>query len=127
MIDDAKAAANKQARAEKKAAHLRALMDRQRAELQALPQGDAPALAREVHARIELVLEGDRKRASIDAAIQCGKGCSHCCSNPVEIWPQEAALLIEAARAAGSELDIARLQRQSRYTIETWQQQPAED
>jgi hypothetical protein len=127
MIDAAKAAANKAAREERKKAYLRGLMDRYAERFRAIGDQDARSVAREVHAVIEEVLDRDRARSPAGGAIRCRKGCSHCCHGPVEIWPHEAALLIEAARAAGIELDEARLERQSRRTLDDWRRQPAAD
>ncbi len=127
MSEGAKAAANRKAREERKQAHLRAIFDRYAGELRAAGSRDALAVAREVHVAIDGLLERDRKKSTASADIKCRKGCQHCCHEPVEIWPQEAALLADAARESGLELDRARLERQSRYTIETWRQQPAVD
>jgi uncharacterized protein len=127
MTDTFKAAANKMARDERKKAHLRAIMDRYTAQFRAVGNQDAPSVAREVHMAIDNVLERDRKKSAASGDIQCRKGCSHCCHGPVEIWPQEAALLVEIAREAGREIDQARLERQSQYTLDTWRQQPAAD
>jgi Fe-S-cluster containining protein len=127
MIDSRKAAANRAAREERKRAHLRGIMDRYTDRFRSAASREGPALAREVHAEIDAVLERDRARNPASAGIQCRSGCSHCCHGPVEIWPHEAALLVEAAREAGVELDEARLERQARCTVETWRQQPAPD
>ena len=127
MTDTFNAAANKMARDERKKAHLRAIMDRYTAQFRAVGNQDAPSVAREVHMAIDNVLERDRKKSAASGDIQCRKGCSHCCHGPVEIWPQEAALLVEIAREAGMEIDQARLERQSQYTMDTWRQQPAAD
>src|SRR5262245_20061628 len=127
MIDESKAAANRAAREERKKAYLRATMDRYVERFRAAGQGDPIALARDVHAAIEEVLERDRRRDPASGDIRCGKGCSHCCSGPVEIWPHEAVLLVEAARAAGIELERLRLERQSRASVDTWREQPVAD
>mgnify|MGYP001419379157 CR=1 FL=1 len=127
MTDDAKAAANRKARDERKEVHLRAMRDRYTEQFRAAGNPDAPPVARKVHAAMDEVLERDRKRSADSSGIRCRKGCAHCCHGPVEIWPQEAALLVEFARKAGMELDQARLERQSRYTEDTWRQQPAAD
>ena len=127
MIDDSRAAANRKAREERKKAHLRGMMDRYTEQFHAAGKRDALSVAREVHAAIDDVLERDRKKSPTSSAIQCRRGCSHCCHGPVEIWPHEAALLVEAARGAGIELDRARLERQSRCGLDTWRQQPAAD
>ena len=127
MADSLKAAANKKARDARKEAHLRGMMDRYAGQFRAAGTQDARSVARTVHIAIEDVLERDRKRSATSGHIKCRKGCHHCCHGPVEIWPQEAALLVEIAREAGMELDKARLERQSRYTIDTWLQQPAAD
>ena len=114
-------------REEKKSAHLRRMMDRYTGQFRAIAGRDRPSVAREVHAAIDVVLERDRSKSPAGADIKCRKGCSHCCHEPVEIWPHEAALLLEGARAIGITLDRARLERQSRYTMDTWRQQPAAD
>ena len=119
--------ANKQARDEKKAAYLRELFGRYTGEFRAVASEDAPSVARRMHSAIDEVLERDRKKSADSGDIRCRKGCALCCHGPVEIWPQEAALLVEFTRAAGIELDQARLERQSRYTMDTWRRQPAVD
>jgi Fe-S-cluster containining protein len=127
MTDTSRAEANRKAREDKKDAHLRAIMDRYTAQFRAAANTDAPAFAREVHGAIEAVLERDRKKSPESGGIRCRRGCSYCCHEPVEIWPHEAALLVGAARAAGVELDRARLERQSRYAMDTWRRQPVRE
>ena len=127
MADSFNATANKKARDERKTAHLRGIMDRYTEQFRAVGNEDAPSVARGVHVAIDNVLERDRKQSAASGDIQCRKGCHHCCRGPVEIWPHEAALLIEFARAAGMEMDQARLERQSQYTADTWRKQPAAD
>lgn len=121
------ASERRRGRDQKKEAHLRALFDRYAERFRAAAGGDPLSVARETHAAIDQLLERDRKRDAASADIRCHKGCDHCCHGPVEIWPHEAALLVEAARAGGVELDRARLERQARHAIETWQGQPATD
>ena len=127
MTDDFKAAANKKARDDRKAAQLRAIFGRYTEQFRAAGNQDAPSVARGAHIAIDKVLERDRQKSATSGDIKCRKGCDHCCRVPVEIWPHEAALLVEIAREAGMELDKARLERQGQYTIDTWQQQPAAD
>jgi Fe-S-cluster containining protein len=127
MTDSFKATANKKARDERKEAHLRAIFGRHTEQFRAAGNQDAPSVARGAHIAIDNVLERDRKKSATSGDIKCRKGCNHCCRVPVEIWPHEAALLVEIAREAGMELDKARLERQSQYTIDTWRQQPAAD
>jgi len=127
MTDDFKATANKKARDEKKEAHLRRIFGRYTEQFRAAGNQDAPSVARRVHIAIDNVLERDRKKSANSGDIKCRKGCDHCCRVPVEIWPHEAALLVGIAREAGMELDKARLERQSQYTMDTWRQQPAAD
>lgn len=127
MTDDFKAAANKKARDERKEAHLRRIFGRYTERFRAVGNQDAPSVARGVHSAIDHVLERDRKNSTASGDIKCRKGCDHCCRVPVEIWPHEAALLVEIAREAGMELDQARLERQSQYTLDNWRQQPAAD
>lgn len=127
MTDSFEATANQKARDERKEAHLRRIFDRYAEQFRAAGNQDAPSVARGVHTAIDNVLERDRKKSAASGDIQCSKGCDHCCRVPVEIWPHEAALLVEAAREAGVELDQARLERQSQYTLDAWWQQPAAD
>jgi Fe-S-cluster containining protein len=127
MTDSFKATANKKARDERKEAHQRTIFVRYTGQYRATGNQDAPSVARGVHIAIDNVLERDRKKSATSGDIKCRKGCHHCCHGPVEIWPQEAALLVAIAREAGMELDMARLERQSRYTMDTWLQQPAAD
>jgi Fe-S-cluster containining protein len=127
MTDAAQAAANKKARDARKKAHLQEIFGRYGEQFRAVATQDAPSVARRVHGAIDAVLERDRNKSTTRADITCRKGCDHCCRVPVEIWPHEAALLVETAREAGMELDKARLERQSRYTIDNWREQPAAD
>lgn len=127
MNDELKVAANKAARDERKTAHLQRMFDRYTEQFRGVENQDALSIARGVHVTIDHVLKQDRKKSAASGAIQCGKGCDRCCRLPVEIWPHEAALLIEAAREAGVEVDKARLERQSQYTVDNWRQQPAAD
>lgn len=122
-----KTAANKKARDERKAAYWRGVVDRYAGRFRAARSREAPDVAAEVHSAIDALLDRDRARSAESSAIQCRRGCSHCCRLPVEIWPHEAALLINAARHAGISIDLARLERQSRNTIDTWGEQPATD
>ena len=127
MTDRSKAAANRRARDERKAAYLRAIFDRYAGEFQTAVTRDASSVARDAHIAVDKLLERDRRKDPNSVHIKCRRGCVHCCHEPVEIWPQEAALLAGAARQQGIELDRARLERQSHHTIESWRQQPAAD
>lgn len=127
MTDDSKADANRKARDERKAAHLREIHGRYSGQFRAIGNQDAPSVARSMHVAMDALLERDRKKSANSGDIQCRKGCAHCCRGPVEIWPHEAALLVAIAREAGVEMDRARLERQGRHTIDTWRQQPAAD
>ena len=126
MTDESRAA-NQKARDEIKTAHLRAMMDRYVAQFRAVGSPDALSAARQAHHAMDAVLDRDRKASANSGGIRCSKGCAHCCHGPVEIWPHEAALLLEFAREAGMKLDQARLERQSRCTEHNWRQQPAAD
>lgn len=127
MTDDSKSAANKAARNEKKEAYLRAIYDRYTKEFRATGNQDALSVARSTHMAMDELLQRDRAKNPGSENIQCGKGCSHCCREAVEIWPQEAALLVSVVRETGMTLDMARLERQSQYTVDTWRQQPIAD
>jgi Fe-S-cluster containining protein len=123
MTDD-KLATNRKAREERKTGHLRGIADRHAGRFRATAGRDALSVAAEVHGTMDDVLKLDREKDAASGDIRCRRGCSHCCHGPVEIWPQEAALLVEAAREADIELDRARLERQSRHSIDTWREQP---
>lgn len=129
MSDDRaeKLAANRKAREERKAAYLRGIADRHAEAFRAAAGRDAASVAVEAHGAMDAVLQRDREKDPASGGIRCGKGCSHCCHGPVEIWPQEAALLVKAARAAGIDLDTARLKRQGGQSIDTWRRQPPAD
>ena len=127
MMDDDKAAANRAARMERKQAHLRALYDRHVGSFRALAGQDALTIARDAHVAIDEFLARDLGKSPGSGAIRCAKGCSHCCHGPVEIGPQEAALLAATVRGSGGQLDEARLERQGRYSVDTWREQPLTD
>lgn len=127
MSDEDKTAANRAARNEKKEAHLRAIYDRYTAEFRAADDQDLLSVARSTHIAMDELLQRDRAKNPGSENIQCSKGCSHCCREAVEIWPQEAVLLVATAREAGMTLDMARLERQSAYTVDTWRKQPVAD
>jgi Fe-S-cluster containining protein len=127
MGDEDKAVANRTARNEKKEAYLRAIYDRYTAEFRATADQDASSVANKTHKAISAVLEQDRAKNPGSENIQCGKGCNHCCHEAVEIWPQEAALLAGVVRETSMTLDMARLERQSQFTVDSWRQQPRAD
>lgn len=127
MTDDSKAAANRVARDQKKEAHLQAVYDGHIQRFRETVDQGALSVAQSAHSAMDDVLQRDRRTIPGSENIQCGKGCSHCCREAVEIWPHEAALLVEVARDAGMKLDVARLVRQSRYSVNTWRQQPVAD
>ena len=127
MTDEAKARANQQAREERKKAHLEGIFRHYTEQFRAAENQDAPSVARGIHSTIDHVLDRDRKKSPTSGDIRCRARCNHCCHEPVEIWPHEAALLVASVREAGMELDTARLERQSQYNIDTWRQQPIVD
>lgn len=127
MSDDERMVANRKARHDKKEAYLRAIYDRNIEQFRATAGQNPIVVANETHAAMDAVIRQDQLKDPASAGIRCGKGCSHCCHEPVAIWPHEAALLIEVMRKAGREFDRARLERQSRYTVETWRQQAVAD
>ena len=127
MTDDSKSTANRAARNEKKEAYLRAIYDRYTAEVRAAGDQDLLSVARSTHVAMDELLQRDRAKNSGSENIQCGKGCNHCCHEAVEIWPQEAALLAAVVRDTGMTLDMARLERQSQFTVDSWRQQPRAD
>lgn len=107
-------------------AELRALYEGHVARFRAVVMQEPASLAREAHAEMEALLEQDRRQPGADA-VRCTRGCSHCCHGPVEIRAHEAVLLVEQLQAAGRELDVEKLARQSRYSVDTWREQPAAD
>jgi hypothetical protein len=118
---------NRKARDAKKAAYLHALHDRYTRHFRAFGEQVSPSVAREMHEAMDAVLKHERELSATSGEIRCAKGCSHCCRGPVEIWPHEAALLADTVRAAGMELDSARLERQARHTADNWREQPPAD
>lgn len=116
-----------QLRRERQIAFLRGLYGRHLAQLRE-SRSEAPlALAQRVHGEIDAVIARDRSADPRSTAIRCSRSCSHCCSGPVEIWAQEAALLVEHLRAAGLPFDRERLERQSRHDVDSWREQPVAD
>jgi Fe-S-cluster containining protein len=103
------------------------MFDRHAERFRAAAGQDAAAVAREVHAVVDGMLDRDRKGSPASGDIRCRKGCDFCCHGPVEVWPQEAALLAEIVRRGGIELDRSRLERQARYSAESWREQPVAD
>lgn len=125
MTDHFDAAANRKARDARKAAQLRQSYDRHVARFRATGLQDAATIARDMHQSMDDVLARDRGKDPVSNDISCARGCSHCCHGPVEIGPHEAALLVERVLETGGALDRTRLERQSRYTLDNWWQQPA--
>lgn len=115
------------ARRERQMAYLQGLHERSLQRFRRAALQDGVALATAVHRETDATLERDLGRDTARAPIRCGKGCSHCCSGPLEIWPQEAALLATHVREAALRIDAAKLERQSRHTVDSWREQPAAD
>lgn len=62
------------------------------------------------------------------AAVQCKRGCAHCCRLLVSVMDDEAALALLAAEDVGLTIDRERLERQAAATTtEEWRQLPYED
>lgn len=60
--------------------------------------------------------------------VSCRRGCSHCCRLQVDVFPDEAALALIAADAAGLAVDRERLRRQADAdTLEQWSALPSSD
>lgn len=127
MTADDKLDAGRRARERQKVAFMRALADRYAERFRAMEEADAVSVANEIHGMLNELIRRDSEGDADSRRIQCRRGCSHCCSNPVDVWPQEAAALVAAARAAGIELDRAKLERQAAQSIESWPKQPAAD
>ena len=76
--------------------------------IQALPPG--AGRARAVHQRVEAATAPFLAlRPEALAAVQCRRGCSHCCRIRVDVTADEAALLSERIRAGTAHPDPARL------------------
>ncbi len=127
MDDDFDTAGSAAGNRRKKAAWLRGIHERHLAQCRAADITDALALAHKAHVEMDAQLQQDSANLPEGKQIRCGRGCSHCCHGPVEIWPQEAALLARFVRDAGLAPDLALLERQSRYSVDTWREQPAAD
>ena len=115
------------ARRERQMAYLQGLYERSLQRFRGAAAQDAVALATAVHRETDTTLERDLERDTARAPVRCGKGCSHCCSGPLEIWPQEVALLAAHVREAALRIDAAKLERQSRHTVDSWREQPPAD
>lgn len=62
------------------------------------------------------------------AVVQCRRGCASCCRLLITVFPDEAALALDAAREAGLELDRDRLHRQAAArTVGAWRALSRED
>jgi len=59
--------------------------------------------------------------------VQCRKGCAACCHVHVDVFPQEAQLLLMLAHDDGIEIDYARLARQATKNADTWRELSIED
>ena len=127
MDAESRATVNRKAREEKKRAYLQGIFVRHREGLGVLVGKDPLVQALHVHETMDAILESERAKSAADRDIRCRRGCDHCCKVAVEIIPQEASRLLDAAREAGMRLDEARLERQSRYGIDDWRTQPASD
>ncbi len=110
----------------RQAERLREIYEHHVVRFRALAMEEPLALARAAHAEMDDLLAESHRQPGAEA-VRCRRGCSHCCHGPVEIRPQEAALLVEHLRTAGLTLDIARVERQSRHGVETWREQPEAD
>ena len=74
MTDDFKAAANRNARDEKKETYLRSIYDRYTEQFRAAGDQDASSVARSVHIAMDEVLQRDRQKSAGSENIRCGKG-----------------------------------------------------
>lgn len=127
MSEDFEAAESAGEIRRKKSAWLRTVYERNLAQCRSADISDAPALARKAHVVMDAQLQQDSAVLPEGKKIRCSKGCSHCCHGPVEIWPQEAVLLARFVRDAGLTPDLALMERQSTYTVETWREQAVAD
>ena len=59
--------------------------------------------------------------------IQCKKGCYFCCEQNIDISLHEGMLLYNAIKEEKIEIDMDKLERQSKYIPETWHDQPEDD
>lgn len=59
--------------------------------------------------------------------VQCRKGCSACCHLNVDVFPQEAQLLLAVVAEQGITIDEAKLARQAGKTLDAWRELPHED
>jgi Fe-S-cluster containining protein len=53
-----------------------------------------------------------------DHSISCGKGCSFCCYQSVDICDDEAEILLEYAEEKGIEIDYKYLEKQAAFSFE---------
>ncbi len=59
--------------------------------------------------------------------VTCSKGCAACCHMHVDVYPQEAELLLMLAKHDGIEIDEERLARQATKNDSTWRELAPED
>lgn len=82
--------------------------------IQALSPG--PDRAREIHRRVDAAIrEFESLRPQAMSAIQCHRGCAHCCRIWVGITRDEAQLLAEGVRSGSLRLAADRLERQRHW------------
>lgn len=85
------------------------------------------SIAAGIHDALDAKVVEHRATHPRASEIKCRRGCAHCCHVNVTITRPEAVLLHHAAREAGITLDRDKLERQARYTVADWQQQPEAD
>lgn len=78
-----------------------------------------------LHVTIDEHVEHMRSRTKHE--VQCRKGCASCCHLNVDIFTQEAKLLLMLAREQGIEIDWERVERQAAKNSANWRELSIED
>ena len=99
----------------------------ERRQLDAADEADAKAVAAAIQTAIQEEVDEYVQKHPVGKAVQCRRGCSHCCRTHVDVYPQEAALLREVAQWQHIPIDEARLARQAEKTVDTWRELSRED
>ena len=85
---------------------------------QAATANDPPSVAHTIHMLVDESMTRNAK-APIQADVKCRRGCNACCHLHVDVYENEAALLVMAIDD-GLAIDRERLARQAGKTLETW-------
>lgn len=78
---------------------------------------NGPSIAHSFHLAMDRLIDDARKNPP---PISCRKGCAHCCHIEVHCTPDEAELLLYAAKTESIDIDWVRVEHQAKVT--KWRQ-----